>query len=246
VVDVVPQAVTTSILTVLVVLVFYYAMTTVESQLQYSEFTSAAYSLQVLSNFDDGAFRLGDSNYVVLTLQRGRIDVGNFTAPLRVYVGGKLVYEATYATVVPEYVGGWLVSTPTIWYRGDAHNLTTSSIVLTLHAEQRGGARIVLRPRVRVLPLGVYRGRIAQGREYREYIVAVYVPRLVLGECGGGSPYHLVLTTEAVNVTTLREDAGNVMVELGGESLTLPVPPDVDWVALAIVESTVRFEVRGV
>ena len=51
------QVIASAVAIGLVLLTFYWASITVETQLQASEFTSAIYSFQILANFDDGAFK---------------------------------------------------------------------------------------------------------------------------------------------------------------------------------------------
>jgi len=243
------KAITASVLVILIVLVFYWGSLTVETQIQSSEFTSIVYSFQILANFDDGAFREGDANYVIVTITRGLIDNHDYELSVRVYIDASLVYEDSVKTKVISYKGGWLTSTVENFYRGNASEVTTSSIVLVVYTNQSGGARVFLRPRVRVLPLGIYVGRRVDGTTYRVYMLNVYVPSIRIGECYGGSPYHLVLRTDRAETYVIRRDydvaeSHTITVEVNGESVELKTP-EVDSIIVTVIRSEVLFEVRG-
>jgi len=244
------KTITASIVIVLILLVFYWASTTIETQIQYSEFTSMIYSFQILANFDDGAFREGDSNYVVVTITRGRIDNHDHTLVVRMFVNSSLVYETNVQTKIISYRGGWLTSAVEGFYRGSNEEVTTSSVVFSVYTNQCDGARVYIKPRVRVLPLGVYIGRRVDGTVYRIYMINVYIPSIKIGECYGGSPYHLVLRTNTTLVEVLRLNYSQtsprrIEVRVNGQTVDL-CTPEVDSIIVTIVKSVVLFEVRGV
>lgn len=244
------KTITTSIVIVLILLVFYWASTTVETQIQYSEFTSMIYSFQILANFDDGAFREGDSNYVIVTMTRGRIDNHDHLLIIKVYVNDSLVYENDVQTKIISYRGGWLTTAIGSFYRGSSEEVTTSSVVFSVYTNQCDGARVYIKPRVRVLPLGVYVGRRVDGTLYKIYMINIYIPLIKIGKCYGGSPYHLVLRTNATSVEVLKlnypqTSPRNVEVNANEQVVKL-YTPEVDSIIITIVRSIVLFEVRGV
>ena len=243
------KTITASIIIVLIIIVFYWASTTVETQIQYSEFTSMAYSFQILANFDDGAFREGDANYVVVTITRGRIDNHDHALNVEIYVNDTLVYSDYIETKVISYRGGWIVSATENFYRGSINEVTTSSVVFSVYTNQCDGARVYIKPRVRVLPLGVYVGRRVDGTVYRIYMINVYIPSIKIGECYGGSPYHLILKTNSTSMNPLTLEyptaPRRVEVHVNGERVVVETPP-IDSLIITIVRSVVLFEVRGV
>jgi len=244
------KTITASIVTILILLVFYWASVTVETQIQYSEFTSMVYSFQILANFDDGAFREGDVNYVVVTIARGRIDNQDHVLVIKVYVSESLVYESSVPTKVISYRGGWLTSTTENFYRGSEEEVTSSSVVLSVYTNQCDGARVYIRPRVRVLPLGTYVGRRIDGSTYRIYMINIYVPSIQVGECYGGSPYHLVLRTNSTSIDFLRLDyseaaSRRIEVFVNRDSIGIDTP-EVESIIITIVKSIILFEIRGV
>lgn len=244
------KVITTSILIVLILLVFYWASTTIETQIQYSEFTSIVYSFQILANFDDGAFREGDSNYVVVTITRGRIDNHDQILIIKILVNSSIVYETSVESKVISYKGGWLTSAIENFYRGSSEEVTTSSIVFSVYTNQCDGARVYIKPRVRVLPLGVYIGKHVDGTTHRIYMLNVYIPSIQIGECYGGSPYHLVLRTNTTSIEVLRLDYSQtsprkIEVHVNGQTIEL-CTPEVDSIIITIVRSIVLFEIRGV
>lgn len=244
------KAITASIILVLILLVFYWATTTVETQIQSSEFTTMIYSFQILSNFDDGAFREGDANYVVVTITRGRIDNYDHSFSIKIYINDSLVYEDDVPTKIISYRGGWLTSAIENFYRGSSEEVTTSSVVFSVYTNQCDGARVYIKPRVRVFPLGVYVGRRIDGSIYKIYMVNVYIPSVQIGECYGGSPYHLVLRTNSTSVYVLRlnypqTSPRKLEVRVNGYSIVINTP-EVDSIIITIVKSIVLFEIRGV
>ena len=160
------QVIASAVAIGLVLLTFYWASITVETQLQASEFTSAIYSFQILANFDDGAFKKGDVNYALLSISRGRIENKEYSFHLQIVIDYTLIYEEVFPTKIISYRGGWLVSTPKNFYRGDANPVTNTSLTFVVYTDMEDGARVFLKPRIRVFPLGVYKGRKVGGEEY--------------------------------------------------------------------------------
>ena len=92
----------------LIVLVFAWASYVTELQLQSTEFTNAIYAFQILANFDEGAFNEGDANYVMMTIDRGRIEISSKTYNVRVTVinaTGYPIYNESIpiTTLIPNY-----------------------------------------------------------------------------------------------------------------------------------------------
>ena len=241
------KVVSGSIILAIVVLVFAWASITTELQLQAAEFMNAVYAFQVLAEFDEGAFTRGDANYVLLTLNRGRIDVWerNYTVRISVLVEGveEVSLEYQIATAIPSYRGGWLVSTPDVWYRGSWEYVTTSSIVLVVRAGVEDGPRVFISPRVKVADLG-----LIEGIE-RVMLVNVYIPALQVGESGGSNPYRIYLKTCDVEVETFEVDVGGgeawVSVEVNGSVLET-AKRECDKLLLTVIRSSILFGVRGV
>ena len=241
------KVVSGSIALAIVVLVFAWASITTELQLQAAEFMNAVYAFQVLAEFDEGAFTRGDANYVLLTLNRGRIDVWkrNYTVHISVLVEGveqtSLEYRLT--TAIPSYRGGWLVSTPEAWYRGSSDAVTSSSVVLVVYAEVKDGPRVFISPRIRVADLG-----LVEGVE-RVMLVNVYIPVLEVGESGGSNPYRVYLETSEIEVETVEVDVDGreawVSVEVNGNVLET-ARRECDKLLLTVITSRILFGVRGV
>ena len=244
------QVIASAIAIGLVLLTFYWASMTVETQLQASEFTSAIYSFQILANFDDGAFKTGDVNYALLSISRGRIENEDYNLHVQIVLDYDLIYDQVFTTKVISYRGGWLVSTPKNFYRGDDSPVTNTSLTFVVYTEMKDGARVFLKPRVKVFPLGVYKGHRVNGEEYNVYMLNIYIPRIVIGECYGTSPYHLILRTNKTQVITLQRNFASTSVHtiriyVNGGEVTISTEP-IDMIIITIVTSEIAFEVKGV
>ena len=226
----------------LIVLVFAWASYVTELQLQSTEFTNAIYAFQILANFDEGAFNEGDANYVMMTIDRGRIEISSKTYNIQVTVNGITVYSKSTPTLIPNYRGGWLISTMDSYYRGSSDIISESTIVLTVYTKQEDGARVFLAPRIRIANMGTFKsGTKTVG------VVNIYIPSIVVGETMGSNPYKLYLRTK--RVTTYvddRDTGGSAIITVTVNGSTYSISMNCDTLILTILTSEIYFGVRGV
>lgn len=230
----------------LILLVFAWATLTLESQLESIEFINTVYAFQVLAGFDDGAFNEGDANYVILSINRGYIEIENetYNITIRVLINNQLVFERNYCikTIIPSYRAGWLISTLKKYYRGSETLISNSTIIFMVYTEQRNGARIFIRPRIRFYHLGSFM------KDYRISIVNIYIPILIAGESGGASPFKIYFRTSHVSREVFEVDGGNnveIIIILNDQIAEFKVD-SCDKLVLNIIKSNIKFGVRGV
>ena len=236
----------------LVILVFAWAYTTMEIQLQASEFMSMSYAFQILANFDEGLFREGDANYVVVTINRGIIEPREIQVEIEVTVDDVVMYSSSETMNVITYKGGWLTGTIFKYLRGSEELITNSSVLLLVYTNMSDGARIFLRTRVRVSYLGVYECKDTQGNTFNVSMVNIFIPVLKVGESFGSNPYKLCLRTRDVEVldriTIGSSEASpaehTVVVSVDGYSLEITTDK-CNILIVNIIHSEVHFEVRG-
>ena len=226
----------------LIVLVFAWASYVTELQLQSTEFTNAIYAFQILANFDEGAFNEGDANYVMLTMDRGRIDISSRTYNIQVTVNGNPVYNKSITTLIPNYRGGWLISAMDSYYRGNSDIISESTIVLTVYTKQEDGARVFLAPRIRIANMGTFKSTTETVG-----VVNIYIPSIVVGESMGSNPYKLYLRTKKVTTDVCKITTGGsatITVTVNGSTFSLNM--NCDTLILSILTSEIYFGVRGV
>ena len=226
----------------LIVLVFAWASYVTELQLQSTEFTNAIYAFQILANFDEGAFNEGDANYVMLTMDRGRIDISSRTYNIQVTVNGNPVYSDSIITLIPNYRGGWLISAMDSYYRGSSDLISESTIVLTVYTKQEDGARVFLAPRIRIANMGTFKSTTETVG-----VVNIYIPSIVIGETMGSNPYKLYLQTKKVTTHVHKiTTGGSATIAVGVNGSTYSISMNCDTLILTILTSEIYFGVRGV
>lgn len=243
------RVITNAIVITIILIVFAWASINVEMQIQYSEFNAVIHDFQILASFDDNAFREGDTNYVVLSISRGYLDDFTLNTTLDIYVDYNLVYSTPINTLYISYRAGWLVSTTENFYRGDSNMITSSSVLFIVYTNESNGARVFIKPRVRVVVLGTYIGRKVDGSIYKIFMINIMVPTIALGQCFGSSPYRLVFQTEDVQTITLRFDytattTHSITISAYGESYNINTD-SCDTIVITIVISKILYEVLG-
>ena len=226
----------------LIVLVFAWASYVTELQLQSTEFTNAIYAFQILANFDEGAFNEGDANYVMMTIDRGRIDISSRTYNIQVTVNGNPVYNKSITTLIPNYRGGWLISAMDSYYRGSSDLISESTIVLTVYTKQEDGARVFLAPRIRIANMGTFKSTTETVG-----VVNIYIPSIVVGESMGSNPYKLYLQTKKVTTDVYKiTTGGSATITVTVNGSTYSISMNCDTLILTILTSEIYFGVRGV
>jgi len=238
-----------AILVIVIIVVFSWAFFNVEFQIQNSEFNSAIQLFQILANFDDGAFRLGDTNYVTITVNRGIIDIHELRTMLEVYIDYNLEYSVELSTKYISYKAGWLVSTLENFYRGDRNMITNSSKIICVFTNQSNGARVFIRPRIRVIVLGTYIGKRIDGSMFKVFMMNILISIMDIGECFGTSPYKLLFKTANITTIVIRKNydvsiSHVISIYAYGESYEVNTS-ECDSVIITITISKILFEVRG-
>jgi len=228
----------------LIVLVFAWASYVTELQLQSTEFTNAIYAFQILANFDEGAFNEGDANYVMMTIDRGRIEISSRTYNIQVTVNGKPLSLpfSSITTLIPNYRGGWLISAMDSYYRGSSDLISESTIVLTVYTKQEDGARVFLAPRIRIANMGTFKSTTETVG-----VVNIYIPSIVVGETMGSNPYKLYLRTKRVTTYVYNNSTGgSATITITVDGSTYSITMNCDRLILTILTSEIYFGVRGV
>ena len=231
----------------LIILVFAWASYITELQLQSTEFTNAIYAFQILANFDEGAFNEGDANYVMMTIDRGRIEISSKTYNVRITVinaTGDPIYDnnTLITTLIPNYRGGWLISAMDSYYRGSSDLISESTIVLTVYTKQEDGARVFLAPRIRVANMGTFKSATEIVG-----VVNIYIPFIAVGETMGSNPYKLYLQTKRVTTDVCdRSTGGSATITITVNGSTYSITMNCDRLILTILTSEIYFGVRGV
>jgi len=231
----------------LIVLVFAWASYVTELQLQSTEFTNAIYAFQILANFDEGAFNEGDANYVMMTIDRGRIEISSKTYNVQITVTdatGNPIYDKNIpiTTLIPNYRGGWLISAMDSYYRGSSDIISESTIVLTVYTKQEDGARVFLAPRIRIANMGTFKSTTETVG-----VVNIYIPSIVVGESMGGNPYKLYLQTKKVTTDVYKiTTGGSATITVTVNGSTYSISMNCDTLILTILTSEIYFGVRGV